>query len=187
MVKKKIVAKKSTKKKSSSKKSGGMNDFVNVSKLLGMAGGAFGNVQLEKITGFNTLDPKMKAGIKIIGGQYLPNMGAAKNVIKDDSLRNGIGDALIYEGVKELMSSFGIAGINGGGRMPKGNEFLAVSIEGLLDAGAVSEDILAADEYDIGDDDDISTVNEDILNDDELGMDDDLSAVNEDILGDDDM
>jgi len=185
-IKKKSVAKKTTKKKSSSKKSGGMNDFVNVSKLLGMAGGAFGNVQLEKINGFNTLDPKMKAGIKIIGGQYLPNMGVSKNAIKDDSLRNGIGDALIYEGVKELMSSFGISGINGGGRMPKGNEFLAVSIEGLEDAGAVSEDILAADEYDIGNDDDISAVNEDILGDDDMG-DDDLSAVNEDILGDDDM
>lgn len=190
---KKKTKKKSSKKKSSGKKSGGMNDFLNFSKLIGMAGGAFGSVQLKKVAAFTKLDPKLQAAIKIGAGEWLPKQSFAKGVIGDDAIRQGAGDALIYEGVKELMAGFGIAGMSGN-RKPKGNEFLAVSIEGIEDAGAVSEDILSADEYDIGEDD-IDTVNEDILGDDmdgdddmgEDGMegDDDISTVNEDILGDD--
>jgi len=181
-----------------SKKSGfSMGSFVDTQKLLGMGASAFLQVQLKKIPALQKLDPKIQAGIKIIAGQYLPNMQMAKNTIKSDSLRNGIGDGLIYDGVKELLSSFGIAGIQHPmRRRPKPNEFLAVSVEGLDDPNSVSEDILAGDEmgddYEIGDDmggDDLSAVNEDILaGDDDISSvngDDDISSVNEDILGDD--
>ena len=150
-----------------------MGQFVDTQKLLGMAGSAFLQVQMKKIPALQKLDPKIQAGIKIIAGQYLPNMQMAKNAIKSDSLRNGIGDGLIYDGIKELLSSFGIAGIQHPmRRRPKPNEFLAVSVEGLEDPSNVSEDVLAGDEmgddYEIGGDD-LSVVNEDILGDDNMG------------------
>ena len=186
------------KKKATSKKKGGgkkskkgMGDFVDVQKLLGMGGAAFVNGKLiPKIPGTANLNPKILAAGKILGGQFIGSSQTTKNFLSNDSMRNGLGDGIIYEGVKELMAGFGIAGVGQDAinRKPKGNEFLAVSIEGLEDAGAVSEDILSADEYDIGEDD-LSTVNEDILGE-EMGEDmgedigeDDLSTVNEDILG----
>ena len=173
-------------RKSGGNKSGGkMAGFVNVNKLLGMAGGAFANSMVKKIPGTANLNPKILAALKIVGGEMLPQQSFAKNAIANDSLRNGFGDALIYEGVKELMAGFGISGMKPRTR-PRGNEFLAVSIEGIDDAESVSEDVLAQDEYDIGEEinedivngDDLDTVNEDILG-------DDLDTVNEDILGDD--
>lgn len=180
---KKKIGKKSSRKKSTS---GGL---LNTNKLIGFAGAAFGQTQLKKIDFFNKLDPKMQAGAKILGGEFLQNQDFVKKSLPNDDMRRAIGDGLIYEGVKELMSSFGIAGVGRDKRKVRGNEFLAVSIEGLedKDIDTVNEDVLADDElgddYEIGDD--IDTVNEDVLSEDDLG--DDLDTVNEDVLGDDDM
>jgi hypothetical protein len=183
-------------RKSGSSKGGKMAGFVNVNKLMGMAGGAFANSMVKKIPGTANLNPKILAALKIVGGEMLPNQAFAKNAINNDALRNGFGDALIYEGVKELMAGFGISGMKPKSR-PRGNEFLAVSIEGIDDAEAVNADVLAEDEYEIGEEinedivngDDIDTVNEDILGEDDINEDmgDDIDTVNEDILGDDDI
>jgi hypothetical protein len=191
------MATKKTKKKAGgkSRKRGGnkggskMGGFVDVNKLMGLAGGAFANSMVKKIPGTANLNPKILAALKIVGGQMLPNQQFAKSAIANDSLRNGFGDALIYEGVKELMAGFGISGMRQRTK-PRGNEFLAVSIEGLDNAQQVSEDVLSDDEYDIGDD--LDTVNEDVLSDDldtvnEDVLSDDLDTVNEDVLSDDEM
>lgn len=187
MAKKKTTKKKGKKGKSTKSKMS-MGSFVDVNKLMGMAAGAYGNTLIKKIPGTGSLNPKILAAAKILGGQWLPNQSFAKGALANDSMRNGIGDALIYEGVKDLMAGFGISGLHRS--KPRGNEFLAVSIEGLDDAANVNADVLAADEYDIGEsvlsddlnavNDDLSTVNDD-MNDD---ISDDLDSVNDDMNDD---
>lgn len=184
MAKKKTAKKKSGSKKSSRKSSTG--GFINTNKLIGFAGSAFANVQLKKVSFIQKLDPKLQAGAKILAGEFLQNQDFVKKSLPNDDMRRAIGDGMIYEGVKELMGSFGIAGVGKEKRKVRGNEFLAVSIEGLQDIDTVNEDVLSDDE--LGDD--LDTVNEDIgddeINDDyEIG--DDLDTVNDDVLGDDDM
>ena len=178
MAKKKIKKRRSGAKRGSKKS--GMENFVDVQKLMGLAAGAFGNSMIKKIPGTGSLNPKILAAIKIVGGQWLPNQSFAQN-LGSPSLRNGIGDALIYEGVKDLMAGFGISGLHN--TKPHGNEFLAVSIEGLDDPTNVNDDVLS-DDYEIGESvlsgDDLSVVNEDIVNEDMNG--DDLSVVNDDLL-----
>ncbi len=187
MAKKKTTAKKKggTNKKGSSKS----GNIVNTNKLIGFAAAAFGNVQLKKLEFFTKLDPKMQAGAKILLGEFGQNQDFVKKSITNDDMRRAVGDGLIYEGVKELMAGFGIAGVGKDKRKVRGNEFLAVSIEGLEDVNSVNEDVMADDElgddYEIGDD----AVNEDVMADDDMGddeMGDDLDTVNEDVMGDDD-
>ena len=179
MAKKKTT--KTSKRRRSSKRSSktSMGSFVDVQKLMGLAAGAFANSMVKKIPGTAALNPKILAAAKIVGGQMLPNMAMAKNAIGNDSLRNGFGDALIYEGVKELMAGFGISGLTP--TKPKGSEFLAISIEGLDDPTNVNEDIKISDEYEIGESflsgEDLSIVNDDMNED----MNEDLSVVNEDL------
>lgn len=175
-----------SKKKGSSKKKG---ELFNTSQLLGCAATAFVLPKLDKIGFYNKLDPKLKAAALILAPGFLMEQGFVKNAIGDPRMRNAIGDSMIYEGTKALMSSFGIAGL-AGDRRPKGNEFLAVSIEGLQDGEEIHEDVLSddmSDDFgeDIHGDGDLSTVNDDMSDDlgDDFGDDvsgDDLSAVNDD-------
>ena len=182
-----MAKKKTTKKKSGSKsKKSSTGGLINTNKLIGFAASAFANGQLKKLTFLQKLDPKMQAGAKILAGEFLQNQDFVKKSIANDDMRKAIGDGMIYEGVKELMAGFGIAGFKDK-RKVRGNEFLAVSIEGLEDIDTVNDDVLSDDElsddYEIGDD--LDTVNEDVMSDDEMG--DDLDTVNDDFLGDDEM
>ncbi|MEO5350756.1 MAG: hypothetical protein H7836_14095 [Magnetococcus sp. YQC-3] len=193
--KKKTTAGKSGKKKSSTG-GGKMAGFVNTNKLIGLAAGAFGNNLIKKIPGTGKMNPKLLSALKIVGGEWLPKQQFAKSALQNDAMRQAAGDALIYEGVKELMAGFGIAGMRQRTK-PRGNEFLAVSIEGLDKADEVNADVLAEDEFEIGEEinedvvngDDLDTVNEDILGEDDMNEDilGDIDTVNDDVLGDDDM
>ena len=174
--------KKSTKKKSgkkSSRKSGGLFD---TNKLIGQAATAFGHNQLQKIKFFANLDPKMQGAAKILLGDWIPKQSIV-NSVGNPVMRQAAGDALMYEGVKELMSSFGIAGVGNLKRKVRGNEFLAVSIEGLDDVASVNEDVVNDD---LLNSDDLNAVNDDGMDDD--GMDDDGmddNGMDDDSLNDD--
>lgn len=185
MAKKKSKSKKSSGKKRSTKK----NQFVNTDKLMGLAAMAWGmpklEAQLNKIDAYNKLSPKVKAGIKVVAGEWLPHQSFAKN-IGNPAIRQGAGDAMIYEGLKELLSSLGVSGLAGDKRKVRGNEYLAVSIEGLNDTDIIHEDVLSDD---MNGADDLDTVNDDMgeeviaddMSDDfEIGE-DDLSTVNDDL------
>ncbi len=166
---KKKTTKKPAKKKSGTKKSK-TGDFVNLMKLGGMAAVAFGKPKIDAIGFVAGLDPKLKAAGYILLGEYLPKQSAIKNMVKDESLLRGAGDALIYEGVKELMTSFGIAGVDEQTTVLSGDDELAIALEGIDDIDTVNGD-------------DLDTVNGD--DDDDLlsGLDDDIDTVN----GDDDL
>lgn len=176
MAKKKKTVKRSKGKRSTKSKTG---DFVNLMKIGGMAAVAFGKPKLDELEFIKSLDPKLKAAGYIVLGEYLPKNSSVKGMIKDESLARGAGDALIYEGVKELMTSFGIAGINEHSAVLAGDDELAVAIEGLndddldtvngdddLDAvnGDDDDDLLSGDDDDdllSGDDDELASVNGD--------------------------
>lgn len=182
MANKKKTGKKTSGKKRSTKSKG----MIDVNQLIGTAAGVFVVRKLvPKIPGTGNLDPKIMAAGKIFLGQWLPKQDFAKKALANDGIREGVGTALVVSGVTDLLEGFGIAGLRKRTK-PRGNEFLAVSIEGLEKADDVSEDVLGDDElgeddYEIGDD--LDTVNDDEMGDDDMG--DDLDTVNEDVLGDD--
>jgi hypothetical protein len=154
-------------KKGKGKKSKGFGG-LNTSKLMGKAGGIIADAKLlNDFLGKYITDPKMKAIAKIVIGEYAPQQDFIKGFIKDDAILMGGGDAISTLGMKDLFAEMGFAGIGS----PEDTDELAVVIEGV-ESSDMDEDIL-------GEDDDLNTVNEDILGD------DDLNVVNEDILGDD--
>jgi hypothetical protein len=176
------MAKKKGKKRGGNRGGGKKKgSLINTSKLLGIAGGLFGEKQINKLDFVTKQDPKLIAAGKILLGEYAQDNDTIKGFVKDDSARRGAGDALIVKGVEGLMAEFGIAGIG------KPN---ARKIKDTDDLAVVTEDVLGDDD-ELGEDD-LNTVNEDVLgDDDELGDDDmsgddDLGTVNEDVLGDDD-
>lgn len=176
MAKKKKTVKRSKGKRSTKSKTG---DFINVMKLAGMAGVAFGKPKLDEMEFIKSLDPKLKAAGYVVLGEYLPKMPAIKNMVKDENLLRGAGDALIYEGVKELMTSFGIAGLNEHQGVLAGDDELAVAIDGLDDIDSVNGDD-DIDSVNGDDDDDLLSGDEDDL--DSVNGDDEIDSVN----GDDD-
>lgn len=157
---------KKPKKKSKGKSSRKGGRFsVDFQKILGMAGGVFAK---KKFLDDNLPidDPKMKAVAIMAIGELAPKQDFVKNVIKDQSMLQGAGDALSVLALADLMTDMGIIS---GGAMGGDDDELAVAIEGIDDV-----------EFDDMGDDDLDVVNEDVLGD------DDLDVVNEDVLGDDD-
>jgi hypothetical protein len=168
--------KKKTGKRKGGKKSG---DLINFQKLIGFAGAAFGNKQIDSLSFVQGKDPKLISAAKAFGGEWLQKQDFIKGIITDDSMRGALGDGLAYKGVKGLMVEFGIGKIHHAGKRRIGDsDDLAVVTEDVLGEDEMSEDVLGDDE--MGDDemdgDDLSAVNGE----------EDLSAVNEDVLGDDD-
>lgn len=169
------MAKKATTKKPSKKKKGSTGKkkmALNTDKLIGMAGGVFiQDKGLNKLFDqFNLTDPTMRAVAKIAVGEFAMNLPAVKGILKNDSMTNGIGDAISVVGMEELFRNLGM--ISGPGLSDEDD--LVVAIEGIDDLDEDEETVN-------GDDDDMDVVNEDIL-----GEDDDMDVVNEDILGEDD-
>lgn len=178
------MAKKKKSKKGGKRKGGGSKAGIfDTDKLIGFAAAKFANSKLvPKVAAFTKLDPKIQAAAKIFAGGWLPKQSFVSSV-GSPGMRQAVGDGLIYEGVSELMTSFGVAGLKST-RKVHGNHYLGVSVEGLEDAEKVSEDVIQhdehmsvlADDYEIGADD-LSTVNDDING-------EDISTVNDD-MGDD--
>jgi hypothetical protein len=108
----------------------------------------------------------MKAVALMAIGEFGPKQDMVKNLLKDDAILNGAGDALTVIGIQQLLTSMGIAGMGA-----QDTDELAVVIEGIDDVD-MDEDVLGED--------DLNVVNEDVLGE------DDLNVVNEDVLGDDD-
>jgi hypothetical protein len=157
-----MAKKKKKKGKSSSKKMG-----INTSKLLGMGGAVFAERKfIDGLLGKYIKDPKMKAVALMAIGECGPKQDMVKNLLKDDAILNGAGDALTVIGIQQLLTSMGIAGMGA-----QDTDELAVVIEGIDDVD-MDEDVLGED--------DLNVVNEDVLGE------DDLNVVNEDVLGDDD-
>jgi hypothetical protein len=158
------------KKKGKKGKGRGKKGAINFMRLGGMAGGVLADKKFvdEQLGKFIT-DPKLKAVAKIALGEYGMKLDFVRGIVKDDNITDGVGAAFTVNGINELMTEMGIAGM---GQVDDDTE-LAVAIEGI-------DDIDTDD--DMSGDDDIDTVNEDVLGDD----DDDIDTVNEDVLGDDD-
>lgn len=141
---------------------------LNTSKLMGMAGGVYGEAKIVKdFLGKYITDPKMQAVAYIAIGEFAPKQDFVRGIVKDQDILDGVGNAFTVIGIKNLLAEMGVAGIGAA----NDNDELAVVIEGVEDTD-MDEDVL-------GDDDDLNIVNEDILGD------DDLNVVNEDVLGDD--
>lgn len=152
--------KKSTGKKTG-KRSGGKKNPWDFEEMGGMAAGVYVAPMIDTMLPASmNLDPKIIAGGKIFVGHQL----ASGKWGGGGSLMKGGGLALQVKGIEDLMRGFGL--IQGD------DDDLVVSIEGIDDE----------DPDDVSGDDDIDTVNEDVLGDD----DDDINVVNEDVLGDDD-
>jgi hypothetical protein len=153
------MAKKATKKPAKKKSSGrskknGMMD-IDFQKILGIGGGLYGGSLLNKIIPADW-DPKVQAVVKIAIGELGPKQQFVKNMLKEDSMRNGIGAGVIAKGLDEPMVSLALPGYEG----LRDDDELAVVLEGDIDT--VNGDI--------------DTVNEDVLGDDDI---------DEDVLGED--
>lgn len=158
--------KKATKKKKSSFGKSIKQNF-DLAKLGGMAGGVWGGTKLDDLEFISTWDPKLKAVAKIALGEYGQKQSMIRNLVKNDSIVRGAGDALSVQGITELLTELGF--ISGVGNL-KDDDDLVVVIDGIDDLDVVNEDVLG--------DDDLDVVNEDILGDDD---DDDGSAMYDDV------
>lgn len=155
-------------------------------KAMGMAGAIWGTGQLIKQDFYTNLNvpTNIEAIAMVFLGDWVPKQQFARNALKNDSMRNGLGSGLEAMGIINLLESFGVGNVGAMGQL-RDDDILAVAIEGTDDEDYEDVSDYMEDEEDIsfvdGDDDDIDVVNEDVL-----GDDDDLDVVNEDVLGDDD-
>jgi len=165
------MAKKKGKKKKggSRKKSGSMG--IDIMKLAGMGGGVFADKKFldEQLAKFIE-DPMFRAVAKLALGELAPKQKFVKDLVKDQSLLDGVGAAFAVTGIQELMVEMKIAGM--GEDVLGEDDELAVLIDGIDDI----------DEDDMGDD--IDTINDDFGDDDDMGEDvlgeDDIDVINDD-------
>jgi len=134
---------------------------------VGIGTGLFGANLLESDAMpdfYKDLNPTMKGAALVFAGSFVPKQKFAKKLIKNPSLRDGIGAGVQAEGIRLLMEEFGIlSGISA----LKDDDVLLVALN--------------ADDFS---DEDIPTINEDVLAEDmEDLLDEDIPTINEDVLG----
>lgn len=162
------MAKKKGKKGKSGKGGSGKVDF---NEALGIGGGVYGGHLLDKIEFLNTLDPKMKAGVKILLGAWGKKQKFVRNLVSGLPI-DGIGSGVTAVGWDELLTEMDM--ITGAGSRMGDDEDIAVVVDGIDDVDV---------DYDGENDDEFG---EDVLGEDLDTVNDDLDTVNEDVMGDDD-
>lgn len=136
-----------------------------------VSGGAIGGSMLNSL--FPNLDPKIKAGGKIVLGAIAPMF------IKSPKMKNTlhyIGNGLVANGAIELSQELGLVGKVGA---LEDDDFLVVSLDGVGE-DVEEEEIEFQDVTDMNE-----VVNDDVLNDDVSVVNDDVSVVNDDVLNGD--